>query len=195
MLHRTGPAASRPGLFFRRRGFTMVELVVVIVLVGVLGAVASARYFDSAGFDAAGYAEQTRSMLRYAQKSAIAQHRPVFVVFGNKRIALCFNLRNDATCSGGNRVLAPAGANSGANATVAACGAPDWYCEGTPDNLAYALPVAATPYFFFDPQGRPFAAADPFPGDPASFAGLVLRITGDGLNHDVTVSQETGYVY
>lgn len=173
----------------------MVELVVVMVLIGILGAVASARYFDSAGFDAAGYAEQTRSMLRYAQKSAIAQRRPVFVVFSNKRIALCFNWRSDPSCAGANRVQAPSGANSGAAATVAACGAGAWYCEGTPDRLAYTLAPAGAPYFFFDPQGRPFAAADPYPGDASSFAGLVLRITGDGLNHDVTVSQESGYVF
>jgi MSHA pilin protein MshC len=169
------------------RGFTMIELVLVIVLVGILGAVATARYVDNARFDAAAYAEQTRTMLRYGQKVAVAQHRPVFVVFSNKRIALCF----DAACSNANRLLAPGGANSGSRATAANCAAATWYCEGTPDSLAYALQGANAGNFFFDALGQPFAVTV---GTPA-LAALVVRITGDGLNRDVTVSPETGYVY
>lgn len=169
------------------RGFTMIELVVVIVLMGILGAVATARYVDNAGFDAAAYAEQTRSMLRYGQKVAVAQHRPVFIVFASKRIALCF----DAGCAGANRLLAPGGANSGSRATVTNCADATWYCEGTPDKLAYALQGASAGNFFFDALGQPFAA---IAGTPA-LAGLVVRITGDGLNRDITVSPETGYVY
>lgn len=173
----------------------MVELVVVMVLIGILGAVASARYFDSGAFDASAYAGQTRTMLRYAQKVAVAQRRPVFVVFTNNRIALCFNFRADPSCSGGNQVLAPGGANSGSSATVASCGAPGWYCEGTPSGLAYQQTGAAAAYIFFDGLGRPRAESDPIPGDTSAFGGLVLRIAGAGVLHDVTVSKETGYVY
>jgi MSHA pilin protein MshC len=175
----------------------MVELVVVIVLVGILGAVAAARYFDGSSFDASAYAEQTKAMLRYAQKTAVAQHRPVFVVFSPKRIALCFNFRLDPACSPANRVQPPSGSNRNSAATAAQCGAANWYCEGTPDNLAYSRlgAGAGDAYFLFDALGRPLAAADPVGAEAPGFAPLVLRIAGDGRNRDLTVTPESGYVY
>ena len=63
----------------RAAGFTMVELIMVIVIVGVLAAVAASRFFVRTGFDVAAFAEQVRAMARYAQKLAVAQNRVVWV--------------------------------------------------------------------------------------------------------------------
>ena len=171
----------------RQRGFTIVELIVVMVLVGVLGAVAASRFFDRASFDASAYAEQTKSMMRYAQKIAIAQQRPVFVVFGAGSIGLCYA----ATCAGSEQLQAPAGSNSGSARTVASCGSSSWYCEGMPSGLALSLAPAVTS-FYFDALGRPYNAAD---SGTSTFASTVVSITGDGSSHVINVVAETGYVY
>lgn len=63
------------------RGFTLVELVVVMVVVGVLAIGVLPRFLTRADVDARGFFDATESVLRYAQKSAIAQRRNVCVAF------------------------------------------------------------------------------------------------------------------
>ena len=185
----------------RRRGFTLVELVVVMVVMGILGAIGAARFFDRKAFDAVEFADQAKAMLRYAQKVAIAQNRPVFVRLDGAGIALCFNLDVDAGCGAANRLIPAAGFNDQGSATLAACQQQSaWYCIGVPAGLAYALAPAAAyiaprNYFYFDAQGKPYSATDTVGNDASTFSPLLIRITGDGTNHDVTVEQETGYVH
>ena len=113
----------------RQRGFTLVELIAVLVVGGLLAAVAMPRFFRQDGFDARSFADQNVSMLRYAQKLAIAQNRPVFVQLNGTRMALCFN----TACDEANRVLPPAGGNSGRKATLTACAnTTAWLCEAAP---------------------------------------------------------------
>ena len=53
-------------------GYTIVELVLVMVIIAILGAVAGPRFFDNAAFDERAYLDELASSLRYAQKIAVA---------------------------------------------------------------------------------------------------------------------------
>lgn len=65
----------------QQRGFTLVELITVMVIVGIVSAIALPRMFDRGLFDSRGYYDQIISSLRYAQKTAISQRRTVCVTF------------------------------------------------------------------------------------------------------------------
>lgn len=171
----------------------MVELIVVMVLAGILAAVGVGRFFDRAGFDADAFTEQTRAMLRFAQKVAVAQNRPVYVRLDGNSVALCFT--SAAPCPAASQVLAPSGANSGSSATAQYCQSSVWYCLGRPSALTYSLSpgasfAGAAAYLYFDALGRPYDAS----GSP-SFPGLTITIAAAGLTRAVSVAPETGYVY
>ena len=55
-----------------QRGFTIVELVMTIVIMGILAAVVGPRFFTKSNFDERFYFEEVLSTVRYAQKLAVA---------------------------------------------------------------------------------------------------------------------------
>lgn len=62
-------------------GFTLTELVAVMLIIGVLAVATIPRLLDRKTFDSRGFNDQTLSALRYAHKAAIAQRRTVCVSF------------------------------------------------------------------------------------------------------------------
>ncbi len=90
---------------FHQSGFTLVELVMTMVIVGILAAVAAPRFFEANIFQSRGFADQVQATLRHAQKVAIAQRRFVCAAFTGSSITLT----TGATAACGTPLVSPAG--------------------------------------------------------------------------------------
>ncbi|HET6720168.1 MAG TPA: type II secretion system protein [Rhodocyclaceae bacterium] len=163
----------------RSDGFTMIELVVTMIIIGIL-AVSILPRFDSLGsFDAAGFADQTQSLLRYAQKSAIAQRRWVAVDVGATPPTLCSQTvfpTCAAACAGGTGVT-PIALPGGSAARPRA---------------STSFKAGSSTVLCFDALGRPLAAGSAV---PLTVAASLTVMEGAADFRTITVEPETGYVH
>ena len=169
----------------------MIELVAVLVLAGLLASMAVSRFFQRDTFDARSFSDQVTNIVRYGQKLAVAQNRPVFVSIDVNSVGLCF----DAACSDDQKVVPPTGSNSGGKDTLKYCVKTNWLCEGRPAGVTLSTDATVAPSFYFDALGKPYALGDVFPAPSAFPARLQISIQGDGLTRKVIVEGETGYVH
>jgi len=87
---------SPPLLQRRQPGFTLVELITVMLVIGILAVVALPRFADRSDFETRGFQDETRSLLRYAQKTAIAQRRNVCVTLGGTGVTMTIDSNTPA---------------------------------------------------------------------------------------------------
>jgi MSHA pilin protein MshC len=156
-------------LAFTSAGFTMIELVMVMVLAGILAIAVIPRFANKSAFDERGFFDQSISMVRYAQKVAIAQRRDVFVnVTAN---TICLTYLVDASCTGAvaaNYVINPADQL--------------WFKKDATTAKQAGGSFAAATSFSFSALGRPSAAT-------------VISVLSTGPVQTITVEAETGYVH
>ena len=155
------------------RGFTLIELIMVIVILGVLAVFAVPRLFDQNDVSTRGFHDETLAYLRYAQKTAIAQRRTVCVTFGASNSLMLTIAQNEATfdCT----TSAPLSGPKGAAPVVLTAHA----------GVAYTAPPTS---FNFNGLGQPIASLG-----GAAQATQTLQVSG--VDRSITVEASTGYVH
>lgn len=104
------------------RGFTLIELIMVVLILGVLAVYAAPRMFNTGDFNARGFHDETLSLLRFAQKTAIAQRRTVCVALNTSGVTLTMDttIPPDQAC---DTVLEPPNTLRGGTGLVGVPGA------------------------------------------------------------------------
>lgn len=119
-------------------GFTLIELIMVIVIVGILAIYVAPRFYDFNVFQSRGFADQVQASLRYAQKIAIAQHRNVCVAFTSSSVTLNIASISGASSACDMDLISPTGSAS--------------YVINAPAGITF---VATPADFRFDALGKP----------------------------------------
>ena len=156
------------------RGYTLAELILVLLITGILAVVAVPRLLDTSQFAGRGTRDFIATALRDAQKAAIAMRRNVCVAIGSAGLAV-----SHASASG--NAQACAAANSMTNPVN---GLP--YSDAANAYLGGAS-VGSAASVIFDALGRPLSSA----GVPST---STLSISVSGNNRAITVEPETGLV-
>lgn len=147
----------------------MIELITVMLLIGLLSAIATPLVFDDRSFNARGLQDETLSLLRYAQKTAIAQRRVVCLAFTPRSASLHFS-------------AAPA---------QASCDTP---LRGPTGDVPGTVTAKAGAFYVTQPADFNFNGL----GQPVDASGTVLptqTLQINAMSSAITVETVTGYVH
>jgi MSHA pilin protein MshC len=153
----------------RQRGFTMPELIMVMVVTSILAAYALPKFDAAINLRDDSWHDQIQAALRYAQKGAVARRRLTCVSVNATTVVITVASANPATsCS--TELAGPDGKTPFASST----------------NANSATAVSPTGPIYFQPDGRVTTN-----GSGATSADRTITLSGAG---SITVYGETGYV-
>ncbi len=152
------------------RGFTLVELVIVIVLLGILAVAALPRLGAVDAITTAAFRDEAVAALRHAQKTAVAHRRLVCAEFTASRVTLKVAASHPASDCGSTVLIGPNGEGP--------------YAESRDPARVRFDPVPAS--LHFQPSGQ--VTQDAAGTAPADFS---LKIAG---MPDILIIGRTGHV-
>ena len=165
-------SVSKPGgqkAFMSHKGFTLIELIMVIVLIGIIAVFIAPRLGDMTSTKAAAFRDKLRADIRYAQNLAMTR---------NQRGRVTFTANSYSVTIGGNPAFDPA---RGGNLSVT-LGSGDYV------GLSFTAIGFTGSYVEFDSLGVPYD------GGGTLAAAKSVTVTGGGSNYSVTVQPQTGAV-
>lgn len=153
----------------RQAGFTMIELIIVLVLLGILSVFVAPKLVAAISLQDDAWRDELQGALRFAQKSAVARRRLTCVTISNTTVSI--------TTASGN----PASA-----CTVAMTGPDGKATYATAPSGSATTTVSPAGVIYFQPDGR--VTTD---GAGSSAADRTISLTGVA---SLVVLGETGHV-
>ncbi len=168
-IHDVGVAKHSHHLFWQNKkqaGFSLIELVLVMLIIGILSIAAIPKFFDALSFSSGNYFDEVLNSIRYAQKLAVVMGCDVQIATTTNSLALT----SRSSCRAGNFTM-----------TIQDPITKGSFVRLAPANVTITsldMPI------YFDRLGRAHNSA-----------GQVVNASLIVANRTITIVAETGFVY